>query len=168
MKVWRDSKHKSNKVTKVVVIFSICSVAFSATIEETLKEEVLNWRWNYSWAWKIFITAVKFLSTSLNKFSVLTVEVLELMIQITLRLVLPVMVKDTSSEDNKSLLATTNNSNRLVKSVVVKVRPLLLNATSARVQRLFLDLMRCPSSLKRVLAMDKLLNSTVVVMNTLT
>lgn len=110
---------------------------------------------------------VKFPSSSPSKFCVLTAEVLVLMIQITLRLALPVADKVTLSENNKLLLVIINNSNKLVIDVEVRVKLLLQDATSAREPRLLLVLMKCPSSLKRVLAMAKLLNSTVVVMNTL-
>lgn len=89
---------------------------------------------------------VKYPSSSPSKSYVLTVEVLVLMIQITLRLVLPVTDKVTLSEDSKLLLAIINNSNKLVIDVEVRVKLLLQDATSAREPRLLLVLMKCPSS----------------------
>lgn len=89
---------------------------------------------------------VKYPSSSPSKSYVLTVEVLVLMIQITLRLVLLVTDKVTLSEDSKLLLAIINNSNKLVIDVEVRVKLLLQDATSAREPRLLLVLMKCPSS----------------------
>lgn len=89
---------------------------------------------------------VKFPSSSPSKFCVLTAEVLVLMIQITLRLALPVADKVMLSENNKLLLVIINNSNKLVIDVEVRVKLLLQDAMSAREPRLLLALMKCPSS----------------------
>lgn len=110
--------------------------------------------------------AVKSHSTSPSKSYVLTAEALVQTIQIMWKLVPYVTDRVQLFESNKSLLAIINNSKPHAINAEEEVKPWLRNATCARAQRLFSELMRCRSLSKRASITDRLLNSKVVVTST--